>query len=444
VRAWWADLQQALTDVGVAGVWNDMNEPAIFGPLSTTMPDSVRHDLEGYGGGHDQAHNVYGMQMARATTKGLQKNRPDKRPVTITRSGWAGVQRHAMSWTGDNRSTWAHLKQTIPMILNLGLSGVAHTGPDIGGFSGTASGELFTRWLQMGIFLPFLRSHTFVHSPDHEPWSWLEPYLTINRRYIQLRYRLLPYLYTAFWQVTQTGLPIVRPLMLSYPEDETARSLDDQFLCGDAFLVAPVLEPGATVRSVYLPSGTWYDFWTYQVHQGPARIDVRAPLDTLPLFVRAGSVVPMGPVMSYVGEQPVEELQLLLYPGSRAARSHPTGAHTSQNTADSFLYEDDGETWAFQDGEYRLTRFTLQTKLQSHGTHPQRLELQRAVSGAYKAASLRFEIKVCADLHPPGLLAVDGKTVETLELSDTGHGFSVRTGSFSCLVAGWSVSRPQC
>jgi len=175
VRRWWAGLQQGLTEVGVAGIWNDMNEPAIFGPFGPTIPDAVRHAMEGQGGDHLAGHNVYGLLMARATHEGLRRQQPEKRPVTITRAGWAGVQRYALSWTGDNRSTWAHLQQTVAMILNLGLSGVAHTGPDTGGFSGVASGELFTRWLQMGAFMPFFRVHTYLHSPDAEPWSWGEP-----------------------------------------------------------------------------------------------------------------------------------------------------------------------------------------------------------------------------------------------------------------------------
>ncbi|RLC62615.1 MAG: glycosyl hydrolase, partial [Chloroflexi bacterium] len=196
VRAWWGDLHQTLTDVGVDGVWNDMNEPAVFGQLGTTFPDFTRHDLEGRQGDHIAAHNVYGMCMARATVEGLKRLRPTERPVCITRSGWAGVQRYAMSWTGDNESDWNHLGLTMPMLMNLGLCGLAHTGPDVGGFAGFATGELFTRWLQMGVFLPFLRAHTFAHSPDQEPWSWGEPYLGINRSFIELRYRLLPYLYT--------------------------------------------------------------------------------------------------------------------------------------------------------------------------------------------------------------------------------------------------------
>jgi alpha-glucosidase len=369
VREWWGALYRRLVDDGVDGTWNDMNEPAIFGLESETMPHFVRHSLEGRGGDHAEAHNVYGMQMARATVEGLRRLRPGERPVCITRSGWAGIQRYATGWTGDNHANWDHHWLSIPMLLNLGLSGLALTGPDVGGFSGIPSGELFTRWLQMGVFLPFLRAHTATGTPDQEPWSWGEPYLTVNRRFIELRYRLLPYLYTAAWQSTQSGAPIVRPLAWDFQQDEETHALDDQFLCGDALLVAPVLKEGAAQRTVYLPAGTWYDFWSDERHAGPARIEVETPLERLPLFVRGGSVLPLGPVLQYVGEHEVEELELHLYPaapGEMAGRARP-----------NLLYEDDGRTQAYREGAYRLTRFVLA----GGGPPPTRLELERYVEG---------------------------------------------------------------
>lgn len=404
VRAWWGRLYQALADVGVDAVWNDMNEPAIFGPLGTTMPDLVRHDLEGRGGDHVEAHNVYGMLMARATVEGWQQLHPDERPVCITRAGWAGVQRYAMSWTADNRSTWDHLWLTMPMVMNLGLCGLAHTGPDTGGFSGACSGELFTRWLQMSVFLPFLRAHTAQDTPDQEPWSWGEPYLGINRSTIELRYRLLPYLYTAFWQCAQTGVPIVRPLLLAFQDDAATHALDDQFLCGDAFLVAPVVEPGATRRSAYLPAGVWYDFWTGEMHHGPAQVEVAAPLERMPLFVRAGSVVPMGPAMEHVGQRPLETLALHVYPGSGA----------------SWLYEDDGQSLAYRRGEYRLTRFTLAASEEG-------LELVREVEGPFDPGYERVQVVVHGVEGPP-------QAVEGLPGAEVAYDAQARTARVS---GGW-------
>ncbi|MFN3763355.1 MAG: TIM-barrel domain-containing protein, partial [Anaerolineae bacterium] len=347
VREWWGDLHRGLLAAGVDGIWDDMNEPAIFGEDDATIPGPVRHSLEGAGGDHRRAHNLYGLNMARATAEGLARLAPDRRPFVITRSGWTGVQRYAAHWTADNRSDWASLRQTLPMVLNLGLSGIAFTGSDIGGFEGFATGELFTRWLQMSVFFPFCRAHTYFASPDQEPWSWGEPYLSINRDFIRLRYRLLPYLYTALWGCTQTGLPIVRPLLLAFQDDPTTHALDDEFLCGDALLVAPVLEEGATRRRVYLPAGRWYDFWTDDVYEGPAWVEAEAPPERIPVFVRAGAVVPTGPEMDYVGQRPADPLTLHLYPPAEGQQMV------------SLLYEDDGETPAYRDGLYRLHRFTL-------------------------------------------------------------------------------------
>jgi alpha-glucosidase len=416
VRAWWGDLYKVLTDAGVDAVWNDMNEPVVFGPLGTTFPDLVRHDMEGRGGDHVEAHNIYGMQMARATVEGLKRLRPDERTVCITRSGWAGIQRYAMSWTGDNESNWDSLWLTMPMLMNLGLCGLANTGPDTGGFAGFATGELFTRWLQMGVFLPFLRAHTKINSPDQEPWSWGEPYLSINRRFIELRYRLLPYLYTTFWQCAQTGLPILRPLLLAFQGDEATHTLDDQFLCGDAFLVAPVIEEGVTQRTVYLPAGMWYDFWTDESLNGPASVEVEAPLERLPLFVRAGSVVPAGAPMQYVGERPVDTLALHVYPGD----------------GESQLYEDDGHTWAFQDGDYRLSRFTLSTG----GTPSSRLDLYRQTEGRYRSETRGFEVIIHGVGQLPGTVSADGQPIQQYERDPSGHAVHLYTGLFEHLVIG--------
>ena len=422
VRAWWGDLYKGLTDAGVDGVWNDMNEPAVFGPQGTTLPDFVRHDLEGQSGDHAEAHNVYGMQMARATVEGLTRLCTDERAVCITRSGWAGVQRYAMSWTGDNEANWDSLWLTMPMVMNLGLCGLANTGPDVGGFSGFATGELFTRWLQMAIFFPFLRAHTNIHSPDQEPWSWGEPYLSINRRTIELRYRLLPYLYTTFWQCAQTGLPIVRPLLLPFQNDTATHTLDDQFLCGDAFLVAPVIEEGATSRSVYLPAGVWYNFWTDEPLSGPSRVEVEAPLERLPLFVRAGSIVPMAPSMRYVGELVADRLTLHVYPGRGG------GVVTAP-----LLYEDDGLSWAFQDGDYRITRFTLSTG----GAPLSHLELRCQVEGRYEPGHRGFEVVIHGVDRLPHTAIADGQLIEQCELGNSSHTIRLHVGLFKCLAVEW-------
>ncbi|MGC9398661.1 MAG: TIM-barrel domain-containing protein [Anaerolineae bacterium] len=347
-RAWWGDLYASLIDAGVAGVWNDMNEPQAFSSGGDpTLPAPVQHALEGRGGTHAEAHNLYGMQMARATAEGLQRLRPNARPVVITRSGWAGVQRHATSWTADNASTWASLRLTVPMMLGLGLSGLGFSGPDVGGFAGDADGELFTRWLQMATFMPFFRAHSAKVNADQEPWSYGEPYLSINRRFIHLRYELLPYLYTALWQMTTHGWPMVRPLWWDAPQETALWDVDDAFLCGDALAVAPVGEPGARSRPVQLPPGLWYDFWTNRRREGGTPFEQVAPLETLPLYIRAGTVLPLGEVGPSVEQRLQKFIRLHLYPP------------VEESEAVSWLYEDAGEGTAYQEGEYRLSRFVM-------------------------------------------------------------------------------------
>lgn len=408
-RDWWGALYGGLVEDGVDGFWNDMNEPALFGEDGATIPGPVRHDLDGRGGDHRQAHNVYGLLMARATAEGLSRLRPDRRPFVLTRSGWAGVQRFAAHWTADNCSTWDSLRLTLPMVLGLGLSGVGFTGSDIGGFSGFASGELYARWLQLGIFLPLCRAHTVFDSPDQEPWSWGEPYLSVNRETIRLRYRLLPYLYTALWQCVRTGMPMVRPLLLAFQHDPGTHTLDDQFLCGDALLVAPALEEGATRRRVYLPAGAWYDFWTDERIEGPAWIERDAPLERVPVLVRAGSVLPLGPPLEYVGQRPAEPLALHVY------------SPVDGRAGGGVLYEDDGETLSYREGEWRVTRLHLEASRDS-------LHLSRQVEGPFPGVD-RLEVVVHGAPGPPRAVeglpgAVSGYDSERRILRLTGEAFT--------------------
>jgi len=355
VRSWWGDLYSPLIEDGVDAFWNDMNEIALITAKPASVPDVVQHSYEGRGASHDRVHNVYGMQMARASVEGLARLRPERRPFILTRSGWAGIQRYAAHWTGDNGSTWDHLRLSISMVLNLGLSGVAFTGPDTGGFAGTPTPELFARWMQLGALTPFFRVHTIIGSPNQEPWSFGREVEAISRRYLELRYRLLPYIYTTVWQASIHGTPIMRPLSLMYPTDTRTHSLEDEYLFGDSLLVAPILDEGAISRQVYLPEGSWYDFWSRQQYHGPAAIQVEAPLEVLPLFVRAGAVLPLWPVQQYVGEKTIEELELQAYWGQ--------GEHHSM------LYEDDGVSTDYQKPvNHRRSRFTLRGASPSTGS----------------------------------------------------------------------------
>jgi alpha-glucosidase len=406
VREWWGDLYGPLLQAGVDGIWNDMDEPTVIGPQGDTLANCVRHDWEGQGTDHRQAHNVYGLLTARATAEGLQRLRPEQRPFVLTRSGWAGVQRYALHWTGDNMSTWEHLQLTVPMVLNLGLSGVAFTGADVGGFDGDADAELLVRWTQMGAFLPLFRNHSCLWSRSQEPWAFGEPYLSLNRAAIELRYRLLPYLYTAIWQCSEKGTPIARPLVWAHPNDPATFTLDDEFLCGDSLLVAPVYHPGTTSREVYLPADEWFDFWTDERHTGPKTIAAAAPLERIPVYCRAGKVLPTWPVMQHSDAQAVEKLILHVYPGNGT----------------SWLYEDDGHSLTYQSGAYRATRFECQ-RSESGG-----LTIAHEAQGAYVPPYSCWEWHIHGLTSRPQRILADGQPVQNWTWDEARHSSRFESG----------------
>jgi alpha-glucosidase len=359
VRKWWGNWYKRLLDVGFDGFWNDMNEPTIFG--HATFPPLVQHDLEGRGAAPWQVHSAYGMQMARATFEGLNALRPNLRNWVFTRSAYAGAQRYASSWTADNRSAWGDLQITPAMLMNLGLSGLAFTGSDVGGFEGAPSSELFARWISMAAFNPFFRTHTTKDSPWQEPWRYGEEVEAVSRKYIELRYQLLPYVYTIFWQHATQGMPMMRPMFFEDPADEAFLVIDDQWLFGDHLLAAPALEAGMVARDVLLPAGEWYDFWTDERLAGGQTVSRETPLDMVPLFVRAGAALPMIEVQQFTGEKPHASPTVHLYPGSGL----------------SWWYEDDGETLDYRRGAYRLTRFEMREEADG-------IILERSVQGDFR------------------------------------------------------------
>jgi alpha-glucosidase len=336
-REWWGENHEVLTDAGVAGIWNDMNEPSLFVPQQSTMPGDVVHPGGGDPKLHAQIHNTYGSLMARATREGLLKIKPDERPFVITRAGYAGLQRHAMQWTGDNSSWWEHIWMSMPQLQNLGLSGIAWAGVDIGGFFGDCNGELLARFTEFGVFQPFCRNHSVKGSIHQEPWSFGEPYESVCRDMIKLRMRLLPYLYTLFEECHRTGAPIMRPLLFEYPEDETTYTADDEFLFGDRMLVAPITRPGIEHRHVYLPDGVWFHYWTGERFDGPAHVLAHAPLGQPPIYIKANTAIPMSPDRNHTGEA-THHLTLLLYP--------------AEGTAKSTFYEDAGNGFDYKSGQY--------------------------------------------------------------------------------------------
>lgn len=332
VRNWWSNLQTHLIDKGVRGVWNDMNEPASFkGPL----PNNLVFDNDKKGAEHRHMHNVYGHLMSKATYKGWEKL-DNRRPFVITRACYSGSQKYALGWTGDNVSIWAHLQMAIPQMCNIGISGMAMIGTDIGGFGEDTTPELFARWIETACFTPFFRNHTTIGSRYQEPWKLGKEVEEISRKYIKFRYHILPYIYDVYKKTEQTGMPVMRSLVLDYPYDSVCRSINDEFMLGDYMLVAPVVQQGQRVRMVYLPEGQWIDYWTGEKISGSTYFVRKAALDVCPLYVKEGTILPTSPEVSYSDEKKDKELILEVWEGDG------TYLH----------YQDNGEDFAYRNGSY--------------------------------------------------------------------------------------------
>jgi alpha-glucosidase len=345
-RRWWGDLHRAYTDNGVAGIWTDMNEPSDFVDQTGKNQLDVFSFDEGENSTHAKNRNVFALLMARATYEGLERLQPDRRPYVITRAAYAGIQRYSTMWTGDTNSTWEALSLSIPMFQSLGLSGEAFVGSDVGGFIGRGGGELLVRSYQVSFLAPFCRNHKVIDGYDQEPWRFGKYYEDIIRKYLKLRYRLLPFLYTTLEEAHRTGVPLFRPLVLNYQNDSNTLNLDDQFMIGDDMLVAPILQANQTSRLVYLPEGVWYDFWTRKKHNGGGMMRVDAPLEVVPIFIRGGSIIPEGPEMNHVGQKPFDPVTFYIHPDD-------------QGRASATLYEDDGTSPDYKRGIYRRTQLSV-------------------------------------------------------------------------------------
>jgi alpha-glucosidase len=347
VRNWWGSLYKDFLAMGVAGFWNDMNEPSVFLRADKTMPLDTVHRLDdGTSVDHRAAHNIYGMENARATYEGLLKLQAGERPFVLTRAAFSGAQRYAATWTGDNSSTWNHLKMSTPMLLSMGISGMPLVGDDIGGFAGTPPADLLTRWFQVGALNPIYRDHTAKGTADQEPWVHGPEHEAIRKKYIELRYRLMPYLYTAIEETARTGVPLMRPLFLEYPQATEFYGDDRDFLFGRDLFVAPVTTEMVDAEDISLPPGGWYDFWSGARHEHNEKIQLRPRLDEMPLYVRAGAIVPMQAVVQNTGETPDGPLLLRVYPGEDCSGS---------------LYEDDGHSLAYQKGEILRIHYACAT-----------------------------------------------------------------------------------
>jgi len=365
-RAWWGAKNAMLQDRGVDGFWNDMNEPAVWGKEFPYVVEGIK-----------ALHNVYALYMAQATYDGLKEAAPDQRPFIVTRAGWAGIQRYAAVWTGDNSASYDDLALSIRTNIGLGLSGVPFVGCDIGGFIGRPDPELYLRWMQAGSLSPFMRSHTIHDSPDQEPWAFGEETERRCREAIERRYRLMPYLYTELHRAHDTGLPLYRPMWLDFPGEEAAydNAYQHQFMVGSHLLAAPVIRQGQRFQKVYLPKGDWYEPGTGEIHGGGKAVLVEAGLDTLPLFYRAGAVIPTRPVQQYVDESPLTELRLTVVPGD-------TGVY-EMIVDDGLTTDSPVEKWTFRQNGRDSVRIDL-------GSGPRAAALQTLKFKVVGAENLKF------------------------------------------------------
>lgn len=344
VRKWWRKLQKIYLDLAVSGIWNDMNEPAIFNETKT-MEEDIVHGTAGDIRLHREIHNLYGSLVNKATMDGIMAEKPNERPFVLTRAAFAGGQKYAAVWTGDNRSFYEHLAMSIPMCLNLGLSGFAFCGCDTGGFSDDCSAELLARWTACACLFPFFRNHSGFATRHQEPYAYDEKTLDICRKFINLRYSLLPYIYDLFRQSAETGCPIIRPLVYSYQSDREVREIYDEFMLGESILAAPILKPGSKYREVYIPKGTWINYFTGEFLEGGRTILAYAPLDTMPLYVRCTSIIPLAEPMLSTEDMNRDTLTLNVYAGDNGCEY----IHTT----------DDGISLDYTRGVYTKIKFSL-------------------------------------------------------------------------------------
>ncbi|MGA9119363.1 MAG: glycoside hydrolase family 31 protein [Bacteroidota bacterium] len=401
-RRWWGENFKPLVEVGIRGWWNDMNEPSVFDVPTKTIDLNVLHSNQGRKATHAEDHNIYGMQMTRATYDGIRQLLPDERPFVLTRASYAGGWRYSAAWTGDNVSTWEHLNFAASMCLNMGVSGQPFVGSDIGGFIGHPSGELFARWLELGVFTPLMRAHSVINEVNKEPWEYGDSFTAINRKTIELRYRFLPYIYTEMEAASRTGVPAMRPMILEFPKDGEFHGRYDEFMFGDNLLVAPVMVEGDRKKEITIPPGLWFDFWTGSPVQGPKLITVDAGLDRLPLFVRGGAAIPTRQVVQSTSQAPIDPLTFIVFPGA-----------SGKNVVSKY-YEDDGHSFAFQEGAY-LRR----TILQVSDSAQTRITLA-AVGGRYVPPRRQLKIEVHGIPAPPTGVLVNGKATPQKEKGQPG------------------------
>ncbi len=412
VRTWWSQLYRELyVENGVSGFWNDMNEPAVFKVNLHTFPNEVAHNYDGQTTNHAKAHNVYGLQMSRASIEGLKTLKPQKRPFLVTRATFSGGQRFAAVWTGDNVASWEHLQLGNRQCQRLSISGFSFVGTDIGGFFQYPNGELLVRWLQLGIFHPFYRIHSMGNNDDgsaeadaekikardrenrldQEPWAFGDKFTSLAKAAIELRYRLLPYIYTTFWQYVQQGTPMIRSLAFYDQKDTNTYDKEVEFMFGDHLLVCPVIEPNAKKIKCYLPKGIWYNYWTGERHEGGKTIKYKVSLAEIPIFVKAGAIIPHYPIMQYTNEMPIDKVNLKIY--------------VSDDITASIFYEDAGEGYAYLKKEFSLRTFKF-------GKNKGSLKLEQSKTGKYPLTYAHFNMEIFGIKKKATACKVDGQAVK--------------------------------
>lgn len=411
VREWWAGLfKELIAEIGVKGVWNDMNEPAVMEVPNKTFPMDVRHVYDGNPCSHRKAHNIYGTQMARATYHGVKRFAYPKRPFVITRSAYAGAQRYTSSWTGDNVATWEHLWIANIQVQRLSISGMGFTGSDIGGFAEQPTGELYARWIQLGVFHPFCRTHSSGDHGNQEPWAFDEEVINITRKFVSLRYQLLPYLYTMFWQYIEEGVPMLKPLVYYDQDDTQTHYRNDEFIFGNQILVCPILEPNAVGRRMYIPRGEWYNYWTNELFIGGREIWIDTKFDEIPVFVKAGAIIPKYPVQQYVGELEFDELTLDVY--------YKNGKEQSA------VYEDAQDGYDYKKGRYSYLSFR-------HVGKEKELIIQLHKEGKYITPYSKYKINLIGLPFKVVEIEIDNEKIEFDKISFEQNNFLIVDKEFN-------------
>lgn len=411
VREWWAGLfKELVSEIGVKGVWNDMNEPAVMEVPNKTFPMDVRHFYDGNPCSHRKAHNIYGTQMARATYHGVKRFAYPKRPFVITRSAYSGAQRYTSSWTGDNVATWEHLWIANIQVQRMSISGMGFTGSDIGGFAEQPTGELYARWIQLGVFHPFCRTHSSGDHGNQEPWAFDEEVINITRKFVSLRYQLLPYLYTMFWQYIEGGVPMLKPLVYYDQDDTQTHYRNDEFIFGNQILVCPILEPNAVGRRMYIPRGEWYNYWTNDLFVGGREVWIDTKFDEIPVFVKAGAIIPKYPVQQYVGELEFDELTLDVY--------------FKNGKEKSVVYEDAQDGYDYKKGRYSFLSFRTIGK-------EKELIIQLHKEGKYDTPYSKYKINLIGLPFKVTEIEIDNEKIEFDKISFESNNFLIVDKEFN-------------